>query len=315
MALAERQHGVVGRDQLAEIGLKPRAIDRRIGAGRLHPLHSGVYAVGHRVVSREARWMAALLACGPGAVLSHRSAAVLWGIRKTAPETVDVTLCRRSRSSRAIKRHVAVVPQDERDVRLGIPVTTAARTVLDLAATSPIDVVERDLRQLEYLRLTDRVSAAALLRRYPGRRGVRRLRIALERLEGTDGNLRSPLEQRFLRLLDRHDLPRPRLNAWIPVPGGQVQVDCLWPEMRNVVELDGWQAHGTRAAFRADRARDRRLHLAGYTVTRFTWSDLSDEPETVARDLRTLLAPRSHRPMSRTTPDRGPGHGATFPRS
>lgn len=288
--LAEGQHGVVTRGQLVAVGLEEDAIDRRIAAGRLHRLHSGVYAVGHRVLSREGRWMAAVLACGPGAMLSHRSAAALWGIRKTAPETVDVTLARRSRSSRALRRHVTVIPDDERDLRHGIPVTTAARTILDLAATSPIDAVERDLRQLEYLRLTDRVPVVALVERYPGRRGVRRLRTVLERLgDSPGGHLRSPLEQRFLRFLDRHDLPRPHFNAWIPLPDGHVQVDCLWPESRQIVELDGWQAHGTRAAFRADRTRDRRLRLVGYAVTRLTWSELSDEPEAVARDLRRLL--------------------------
>lgn len=287
--LADQQHGVVARGQLVDIGVGEDAIDRRIEAGRLHPLHLGVYAIGHRVVSREGRWMAAVLACGPGAVLSHRSAAALWGIRKAASETVDVALPRRSRSSRAIRRHVTVVPDDERDERDGIPVTTAARTLLDLAASSPIDAVERDLRELEYLRLTDRVPVVTLLDRYRGRRGTRRLRLALECLDDSPGHLRSPLEQRFLGFLDRYDLPRPQFNVWIPLPVGHVQVDCLWPETGNVVELDGWQAHGTRAAFKADRTRDRRLRLAGYAVTRLTWTELSDEPGAIARDLRQLL--------------------------
>src|SRR5262249_52911055 len=126
---------------------------------------------------------------------------------------------------------------------------------------------------------------------YPGRRGVRKARLALARLaEKPAGRVRSPLEEVFVPFLRRHHLPRPHLNAWLEVGGRRYQVDCLWPD-RQVVELDGWEGHGTRSAFRDDRARDRRLRVAGYSVTRLTWTQLEDEPTAVAADLRALLSP------------------------
>ena len=172
----------------------------------------------------------------------------------------------------------------------GIPVTTVPRTVFDLAATSSTDLVESAIRQVEYLRLYDRLSLPDLVERYPGRRGVRRLRAALDRVEGTpSGHARSPLEERFARFLRRHRLPPPRLNDWIVVGARRYQVDCHWLGTRQIVELDSWEAHGTRSAFREDRTRDRVLRTAGYTVTRISSAQLDDEPEAVAADLRKLL--------------------------
>lgn len=288
--LADRQHGVVARAQLEDLGMKAHAIEHRLAIGRLHRVHAGVYTVGHRVLGREGRWLAAVLASGPGAVLSHRSAAALWGIRRSVPEVIDAIVPRRSRSSPRIRRHVILLPEDEWTEHLGIPATSAARSVWDLAATSAQHQVEADLRQLEFLRLYEPVSLAHLLDRYPGQRGCRRVRTALDRLRETPvGRTRSALEQRFLTFLDDRGLPRPRLNAWIELSGGGVEVDCLWSRTRNVVELDGWQAHGTQSAFRTDRTRDRRLRAAGYQVTRITWSQLDDEPEAIASDLRSFL--------------------------
>jgi very-short-patch-repair endonuclease len=203
---------------------------------------------------------------------------------------IDVTLPTRSRNSGTIRRHRAVLPADEVTVAAGIPVTTVPRTLLDLAAVAPVDVVEGALRETEYLELRDRLSLADLVARYPGRRGVRKVRLALARLaDEPAGRRRSPLEERFAPFLRRHGLPIPRLNAWIEVKGKGYQVDCIWPGTRQIVELDGWQGHGTRSAFRDDRARDRRLRVAGYSVTRLTWSQLDDEPTAVAADLRALL--------------------------
>jgi very-short-patch-repair endonuclease len=176
-----------------------------------------------------------------------------------------------------------------------IPVTSALRTVFDLAATSTVDQVESAIRQVEYRRLYDRLSLVDLVERYPGRRGVRRVRVALARIETLPaGRARSPLEERFLPFLRRHGLPRPRLNAWIAVGQKRFQVDCHWPGMGQVVELDSWEAHGTRSAFRDDRARDRILRTAGYSVTRISWAQLDDEPEAVASDLRALLSGSVH---------------------
>jgi very-short-patch-repair endonuclease len=179
---------------------------------------------------------------------------------------------------------------DERTVVDGIPVTSAPRTIFDLAATSSIDLVENAIRQAEYRRLYDRLSLVDMVERYPGRRGVRRVRAALARIETLPaGRTRSPLEERFLPFLRRHGLPRPRLNAWIVVGEKRFQVDCHWPGTPHVVELDSWEAHGTRSAFREDRARDRTLGTAGYSVTRISWAQLDDEPEEIASDLQALL--------------------------
>ncbi|HEX5609883.1 MAG TPA: DUF559 domain-containing protein [Solirubrobacterales bacterium] len=177
-----------------------------------------------------------------------------------------------------------------------IPVTSVPRTIFDLAGernASPHDV-ESALRQAEYLRLHDPLSLPALLERYPRRRGARNIRLALARRGESSGRTRSPLEERFLAFLDHHNLPRPQLNAWIEVGGTRYEVDCFWFAQRQIVELDGWQAHGTRAAFRQDRTRDRRLIASGYKVTRLTWSQLRDEPTAIARDLRQSLARQGH---------------------
>lgn len=288
--LADRQHGVVARDQLIRLGLEKDAIGRRIRAGRLHRLHAGVYAVGHHVIPREGRWLAAVLASGPEAVLSHWSAAALWVIRPNARSIIDVTVPRKGRSWAGIRRHHSPVPADEITVREGIPVTSVPRTILDLAATEPVDVIENLLREQEHRRLWDRLSLPDLIERYPGRRGVQKVRAALERLEEEPvGRKRSKLEERFAPFLRKYHLPLPRFNDWITAGGKRYQVDCHWPGTGQIVELDGWESHGTRTAFRGDRARDRRLKVAGYSVTRLTWNQLDDEPEEVAADLRAFL--------------------------
>jgi len=183
-----------------------------------------------------------------------------------------------------------VLPADEITVCEGIAVTTSPRTIFDLAATSSVDRVEHDIRQLEFLRLYDRLSLLDLVERYPGRRGLRKVQVALARVEALPaGRIRSRLEERFLPFLRRHDLPRPRLNDWIMVGEERFQVDCHWPGTGQIVELDSWEAHGTKSAFRDDRTRDRVLRTAGYDVTRISWAQLDDEPEAVAADLRKLL--------------------------
>ena len=291
--LAERQHGVVGRRQLMEAEWSAGSIEKRIRSGRLHRLQAGVYLVGHRLIQREGRWMAAVLASGPEAVLSHWSAAALWMIRPNSREMIDVTVPHRSRSSDLIRRHISQVPADERTVEEGIPVTTVPRTLFDLAATESTDVVENLLREMEFLELRDRLSLWDLVQRYPGRRGVRKVRAALGRLEEEPiGRKRSKLEERFAPFLRSHRLPLPRFNDWIVLGDKRYQVDCHWPGTRQIVELDGWQGHRTRTAFREDRARDRRLHAAGYSVTHITWNQLDDEPEAIASDLRALLYKR-----------------------
>jgi very-short-patch-repair endonuclease len=288
--LADRQYGVVGRDQLVRLGFEPGAIGRRVRAGRLHRLYSGVYAVGRRGVSREGRWLGAVLASGSEAVLSHWSAANLWMIRPNSRTIIDVTIPRKGRSWKGIRRHQADLPADEVTIEEGIPLTTVPRTILDLAATESTDVVENLLRESEYLQLSDRLSLPMLLERYPGKRGTRKVQVALDRVEEEpEGHKRSRLEERFAPFLRQHHLSLPRFNDWILLGARRYQVDCYWPEVRQIVELDGWQGHGTKTAFREDRARDRRLTAAGYSVAHITWNQLDDEPEAVASDLRVLL--------------------------
>ena len=281
---------MVGRRQLLDLGLSERAVEHRVTTGQLHLVARGVYAVGHRRISSLGRWMAAVLASGSGAVLSHRPAAALWGIRDVAGGPVEVTVPHKSTSSSRIRRYRSLLPDDEVTMHEGIPATTVPRTVFDLAAILSTDRVESAIRQVEYLRLYDRLSLPDLIERYPGRRGVRRLRVALDRVEGAPiGHTRSPLEERFVRFLRGHGLPLPRLNDWIVLGARRYQVDCHWPDVRQIVELDSWEAHGTRSAFREDRTRDRVLRTGGYAVTRISSAQLDDEPGALAVDLRALL--------------------------
>ncbi len=234
--------------------------------------------------------MAAVLASGDEAVLSHWSAAAHWGIRPNSRTRIDVTVPHATRSSDPIRRHVSLVLNDEQTVKEGIPVTTVPRTIFDLAAKEPLDVVKALLREAEFRELHDRLSLWDLVERYPGRRGIRKVKTALEALKDEPvDEYKSRLEERLAPFLARHHLPRSRFNDWIVVGDKRFQVDCLWPDERQIVELDGWEGHKTRTAFREDRARDRKLRVAGYSVTRLTWNQLEDEPETVAADLRALL--------------------------
>lgn len=288
--LAERQHGVVARGQLLNRGIAGNAIDNRVRLGRLHRLHPGVYAVGHRMLTREGRWMGAVLAGGEGAALSHRSAAALWSLRTTV-RGIEITTRRSTRSRGSIQRHCANLPADEVTVRRGIPVTTVPRTLFDLAAVLPPDGLKRPIREAEVLQLRDRLSLPALLARYPGHRGNRALRFCLRPGQTADFT-RSELEDRFVEFLRKAGLPRPDLNAWLEIDGRWVQVDCLWRRHGLIVELDGHAVHGTRSAFEGDRDRDRRLQAAGWRVVRVTWRQLHDEGDAVGRDLRELLERR-----------------------
>jgi very-short-patch-repair endonuclease len=283
-ALAARQHGVVSRAQLVEAGLGRGAIAHRLECARLHRIHRGVFAVGHSVLSRHGHWLAAVLAAGRGAVLSHRSAASLWRIRDTAATRIDVTVPRNRRARPQIAIHRAALPADEVTVERGIPVTTPARTLLDLADPLTPQRLERAVHQAEYRRLTSPLSLDALLARHQGRRGTAALRTIVDR-----GNLgrtitRSDLEIAFLALLDAHHLERPLVNE----PIGPYTVDALWPDHRLVVELDSRQAHETTHAFENDRARDRHLQTHGYKVLRITWRQLHEDRATIAAQLRAL---------------------------
>lgn len=287
--LAGRQHGVVARRQLVGIGFGNDAIARRISVGRLHRLHSGVYAVGHRALSCEAKWMAAVLAGGEGAVLSHASAAALWGVRPPTRECPEITTPRSSRSTSDLRRHRSLLAVDEVTVRRGIPVTRVARTLTDIAADVQAWEFERAVREAEFLKLSQSPSLVELYLRHPRRRGSRLVRVTLERLSQLPGGMtRSPLEDRFLRFLKRAGLPLPETNVTLRLGGSTYQADCLWREACLVVELDGHEAHGTRMAFEGDRERDRRMQVAGWRVVRITAGQIRS-PRSLTRDLRRLL--------------------------
>jgi very-short-patch-repair endonuclease len=236
--------------------------------------------------------MAAVLASGPRAVLSHQTAAALWGLRGYSGGAVHVTLARKSTSLKRIRRHHSPLPADEVAVEEGIPVTSIHRTIYDLAATASADEVVAMIKEAEYLNLWDRLSLWDLLERYPAKRGSRTLRSSLKRItEEPTGRKRSRLEERFAPFLRRHRLPLPRFNDWILLEGKRYRVDCHWPKRRLIVELDGWQGHGSRSAFQDDRARDRALKVAAYSVIHLTWAQLDSEATQVAADLRALLKP------------------------
>lgn len=266
--IAARQHGVISVHQLYSLGVPSSAIGDRVTAGRLHRLHRGVYAVGHPSLSNQGRWIGAVLACGPDAVLSHRSAAELWQMLPVSPRAgaddppiVHVTIPGEGRHRGGIRAHrSSTLSPGDSTLRRGIPVTKPARTLEDLHRTFPRSVFAAALRQAEFLRL-------------PIGKGV------------VADHTRSELEARFLALVRLRRLPRPEVNARVD----RFVVDFLWRRERLIVEVDGWESHGTRSAFEEDRARDARLRLLGFDVLRFTWRQLEEDSPAVARAIRALL--------------------------
>jgi very-short-patch-repair endonuclease len=273
-AVAKEQHGIVTARQLGEAGLATSAISKRLRKGRLHRLHQGVYALGHVGLSEEARWMAAVLACGPDAVLSHGAAAVLWGLLRPLDGPIDVTVPthngRKRRRGIRIHRCEALGaplrphgtgkrPTQLVTVRDRIPVTTVARTLLDIRATLAPYLVRRAIREAEFLGL-----------------GIGEIK--------TD-RTRSDLERYFLRLCRRYGLPRPEVNVLID----GVTVDFLWRAQRLVVETDTYATHGGTVAFEDDHERDLRLRNLGYAVHRFTEQQLASKPQAVVEDVVSAL--------------------------
>lgn len=285
--LARRQHGVVGRAQLDEIGLGRGAIDLRVARRRLHVLYRGVYAVGHLVLTDEGRWMAAVLAGGRRAVLSHRSAAALWGIRPSGLNA-EVTTARMRRSRPGLRFHRSELPDDEVTVHGGIPATTVPRTLFDLAGVIPRRQLERAVNEAEVRRLWDALSLADLLRRHPRRPGAAAIRAVIAAPGGT--MMRSELEGLFLELVEAEELPRPAVNLPLQLSGRWIEADCAWRDQRLIVELDGHATHHTREAYESDRARDRVLTAAGWRVIRITWRQLHADRKALAKDLRAALA-------------------------
>jgi len=276
--VAVRQHGVVSIAQLRALGLRQGAIEHRVRAGRLHRVHRGVYAVGHPRISPRGRLWAAVLATA--GILSHRAAAALWDLMPFPLGAIDVTSRRRAASVDGIRVHRS--RSAEAVLVDGLPVTTVGRTLLDLADVLDAHRLERACHRAEHLRLLDLATIPDL----PGR-STAKLRRALATLEHASPDVTSSaFEERFLAFLNANELPRPRTNTRI----AHHEVDFLWPDARLIVETDGAATHLTARAFQRDRERDFDLTARGYRVVRITWRQLTLQPDTVARRLRSLLA-------------------------
>jgi predicted transcriptional regulator of viral defense system/very-short-patch-repair endonuclease len=291
--IAARQHGLVTLRQLEAIGIRGTSVKRRVAIGRLVRIYRGVYAVGHVQRTREAHWIAAVMACGPGSFLSHLDAAALWGIYKSKGTTIHVTT--RARSTRrvpGIKVHRAR-KLDPTDVTTkdAIPVTTVARTLIDLTDLLPTDRILRAMREAEYLKLLDVDTLIAAVQRARGRRRLIELKTAIER-HRPGQIVREELEHRFLELLHEAGLPAPQTNIKVKTRRRTYMVDCLWSDEAVAVELDGRAAHIRAEAFEEDRARDAALTATGLRPLRFTWRRLTEEPEDVLAELKATLSGR-----------------------
>jgi very-short-patch-repair endonuclease len=264
-AMAKAQHGAASIDQLHEAGLSDAAVMRRVRAGRLHRVHRGVYAVGHIAPSNKRRWMAAVLALGEGAVLSHRSAAALWKLLPPPDNQVDISLPSRSGRKRRegirIHRPESLQPQETTRQR-GIPVTSPARTLADLRSVVSGRELRQATRQADFLGLPTGPDIAV-------------------------DKTRSELERRFLWLCRRHRLPKPAVNLQM----GGLTVDFCWVERRLIVETDGYQSHRGRAAFEGDRKRDLELRARGFDVVRLSYRQVFERPAEVLVVLKPLLIP------------------------
>jgi hypothetical protein len=265
--VAARQHGVVTAAQLADAGIDKDGVAWRVRSGRLHRLYRGVYAVGHRSLSWRGRWLAAVLAAGDGAVLSHASAAALWEFLRPIAGPTHVTVAaavrRTQRPGLRIHRSRTLTSHNVTR-RHGIAVTTPARTIEDIRGEVEPYLFRRALRQAELA--GHRVPHLAAVKR-----------------------TRSDLELRFLALCEDHGLPRPLVNQRVH---GRL-VDFYWPEQRLAVETDSWEYHRGSVAFEDDHGRDLELRAHGIATRRYTGEQLEAEPEAVVADLRQALLPAS----------------------
>jgi predicted transcriptional regulator of viral defense system len=286
--LVSAQQGVVTHAQLAEIGVGRRTLDRWLASGRLRAVHREVYAFGPRPLTKHGRWLAGVLAMGPGAFLSHASAAALWGLAADSRKVhVTAPSGRQVRPGRkGIQVHRCAFTPEEHTVRDGIPVATVARTLFDLAERSAPHELESAWSEAARLRLLRVPAVARVYERRPGRRRARkRIRPLLAAQQSYDEGRRSPLEDRFAAFIGAHRLPPPDTN--VLVDGDEV--DALWAAARLIVELDSWEFHAHRAAFETDRSRDTDHLLSGYRTIRVTHRRLDREADRLAAQIRALL--------------------------
>jgi very-short-patch-repair endonuclease len=297
-AIASAQEGVVALWQVCAAGLSARAVQNRAQARRLHRLFPAVYAVGHPAVSSDGRRIAAVLACGEGAVLSRFSAAKAWGILNGDGRRFDVVAPGRSGGRVGDERLIDLrrtrrLADEDVTVLRGIPITTLARTLLDLAGCARARVLRRAVHEAEVMRLLDVDAVLATIERNPGRRGTRTLRelLAVPAPDPSNGELATA----FLAVCVDHGLAAPRLGVFVDGGDRLYEADALFAAERVIVELDGRQVHGTARNFQADRRRDSVLAAHGYQTLRYTWRRLHDEPAAIAAELRQILALRSTR--------------------
>lgn len=282
-ALAGRQHGNVTRAQLIRLGLNDDAIARRVRWGWLHLVYRGVYAVGRPPRTQLERASAAVLACGPTAVLSHSSALGLWAFSQHWSPPFDVTIT----AGHARPHHITVhrsrtLTRDDIRIQLGIRATSPARTLLDCApGTDPTSLprLVNDALLSPWLTRAQLADVCARSPRHPGKQ------LLAPFLSATDGPTRSEFEDRFLSFCAAHHLPRPRVNTHV---AGH-EADALFPEQRLIVELDGWRFHANRRTFESDRDRDAERLAAGYVTVRITWERLTCKPAREAKRLRVIL--------------------------
>ena len=283
--LARRQHGVVALWQLTALGIDASAVRRRVADGRLRRLHRGVYAVGP--IGRKGWWTAAVLACGEGAILSHRDAAAVWDLRDTARAAIDVTVvgARRCSRPRLTIHSVGALHPDDRAEIDGVPVTSVARTLLDLAQVVSDTELRRAYEAAERLRVLDIRAVNELLDRSNGRRGVAALLALLDYDPEPGVDSKSTLESMFLDRVPEAGLPLPQLNVLVE---GYL-VDAYWPRAGLVVELQSYEHHAHRQAFERDNSKLTRLQVAGHAVLPLTHRKLRDQPGEVVGAVRTML--------------------------
>ncbi len=287
--LAELQHGVVSIRQLEQkLGYSRKAVQRDVASGHLHPLHRGVYAVGHRLVPAEGRCLAAVLACGPKALLSHGSAAWIWGISQYGPVPLHVTSPVPRKPRLPIRlHHSRILADQDRALEGEIPLTAVPRTLLDCATEWRFSRLQRMLEHSEELQLFDLAPVEELLDRSRGHAGWGRLRRAIALYKPVPFT-RSGFERRFFEAVLKAGLPRPATNFF----EAGFELDVYWPERRFAVELDSYATHGTKAAFERDRLRQEDLALVGIEMTRVTDVRFHREPAQVLERVTTLLRRR-----------------------
>jgi predicted transcriptional regulator of viral defense system len=294
-ALGAAQHAVLQLGQLRDLGLTETAVHKRAGAGRLHRIHRGVYSlVPRELLTREGHWLAAVFACGPKAVLSHRTAAALHGLRQNARALIEVTVPGRSvREHPGIQVHRSTTLTEEDVIKVrNIPCTTVARTLLDLAEVISARGMERVFDQAEIINVFDLLALEEQLARNATRAAGQLVRAVLEEHYPGSTPTESELEERFLAMTRAAGLPDPEVQVWLALAdgGGPIRVDFLWRPQRLAVETDGGRTHGTRQARERDSDRDQRLTLADWRPIRVTWKQINRDAERTGARIRSLLA-------------------------